>query len=303
MNLKKIALIPLVTLASACSPLTLVNGVAHFYDADVIRDVSYGDDTKLALDYYLPNKSKIDTSVATPVIVFFYGGSWNDGDKKDYSFVGRRLASQGYIVAVANYRLYPQVTYPDFLYDSAKAVAQVMTDIRTERFKDWHADDRVFLMGHSAGAYNTAMLALDDRWLQSQSLQRTSLLRGWIGLAGPYDLYPINLEDVRPVFHYPDYPPNSNPIEFVDQADVPALLLAPEDDNLVDTQRNTYSLAEAMTRLDKPHTMLTISGTSHITIIGTLSPLLFFKGSTLEPINTFIQQHSSGMSSTLASEI
>src|SRR3546814_6029790 len=40
--------------------------------------------------------------------LFFYGGSWNRGDKSEYEFVGRRLASMGYITAVPNYRLYPE---------------------------------------------------------------------------------------------------------------------------------------------------------------------------------------------------
>jgi acetyl esterase/lipase len=81
---------------------------------------------------------------------------------------------------------------------------------------------RVYLMGHSAGAYNAAMVALDPRWLAAYDLTPASL-RGWIGLAGPYDFIPIQNKDTRPVFFYPATPPESQPINHVCSSAPPAL--------------------------------------------------------------------------------
>jgi acetyl esterase/lipase len=110
---------------------------------------------------------------------------------------------------VADYRLYPEVRYPDFLSDSAQALAYGF-----EHAAQLGGDPRrVFVMGHSAGGYNAAMLALDARWLKAAG-HVPNELAGWIGLAGPYDFYPITNPDAKPVFFHPDYPANSQPIGF-----------------------------------------------------------------------------------------
>ena len=57
------------------------------------------------------------------MVVFFYGGSWNHGERHDYRFVGEALAARGIVTVIPDYRLYPQVRYPDFLKDNAAAVA------------------------------------------------------------------------------------------------------------------------------------------------------------------------------------
>ena len=101
----------LSTLLSACSPIGLVNGVAKVYPADVQRDIAYGENPKQALDLYLPSPERLTAGQKTPVVVFFYGGSWNSGDKSMYGFIGRRMAAAGFITAVANYRLYRRRQY------------------------------------------------------------------------------------------------------------------------------------------------------------------------------------------------
>lgn len=277
------------TLLSACSPLGLVNGVAKVYPAEVQRDIRYGDDPKQALDLYLPSPERLTAGQKTPVVVFFYGGSWNSGDKSMYGFIGRRMAAAGFITAVANYRLYPDVVYPEFLHDSAKAVRKVHELMTSVEFADWRPSEKLFLMGHSAGAYNSAMLAMDDRWLAAEGLNRQELLTAWIGLAGPYDLYPITMEDVKPVFHHPDYPPQSNPIEFTEQSVIPALLVAPEDDETIRTEIHSYALAELLTEQGADHQLVTVPKTGHVTLIGSFSPLLLFTPSAMEPVETFIR--------------
>jgi len=287
------AWLPVASLLSACSPLGLVNAVSNVYSVDAVKDIPYGEGERHQLDIYLPVRPEsVSDKLATPVLLFFYGGSWNSGARGDYRFVGRRLADQGYITVVADYRLYPEVRYPDFLYDSAAAVKKVHELIGSDLLAPYQPSKQITLMGHSAGAYNAAMLALDPVWLEREGLTVEATLNGWIGVAGPYDLYPIKVEDVKPVFFHPDYPADSNPIEFVSNAKVPALLLVPEDDDLVDPQKNSYSLERRLREENKDVTLQMIEGTSHTTIIGTLSPVLFFKGSSLEPLNDFMQKLS-----------
>ncbi|AHK16322.1 alpha/beta hydrolase [Thalassolituus oleivorans] len=288
MRFKQLIVIPVLTVLTACSPQGIVNGISKVYSADVVRDLPYGQLERQKYDLYLPSGNESDSP--TPVIVFFYGGSWNSGEKSGYEFVARRLTAQGYIVAVPNYRLYPEVTYPDFLVDCAAAVKVIHDELQSAKYRALNPEQKLILMGHSAGAYNAAMLAMDDRWLSAEGLDRMDSLRGWVGLAGPYDLYPIVLEDVKPVFFYPNYPPNSNPIEFVESSDLPALILAPENDELISTERHSYSFSKALDKLNKPHTLVTVKGTGHTSLIGAFSPVLFFKGSTIEPINTFIKE-------------
>ncbi len=279
----------LSTLISACSPIGLVNGVAKVYPAEVQRDIRYGDAAKQALDLYLPSPDRLIPGQKTPVVVFFYGGSWNSGDKSMYGFIGRRMAAAGFITAVANYRLYPDVVYPEFLHDSARAVAKVHELMRSEAYQEWRPAERLTLMGHSAGAYNSAMLALDPRWLAAEGLEHTELLDAWIGLAGPYDLYPITIEEVKPVFHHPDYPPQSNPIEFTQRSALPALLVAPENDETIRTEIHTYALAEQLSQQGAEHQLVTVPKTGHVTLIGSFSPLLLFTPSAMVPVEAFIR--------------
>ncbi len=271
---------------SACAPIGLVNAVSHTYPATITTDISYGELPRQKFDLYLPEEHL--SSRPTPVLVYFYGGSWNSGNKSIYEFLGRRFASLGYIVAIPNYGLYPEVTYPEFLKDSAAAVKAITDSMQQPEFQKYRPDSQVILMGHSAGAYNAAMLSLDPRWLAAQHVSSRQVIKAWIGVAGPYDLYPIEVKKVQPVFHHPNYPPNSNPIELVAGAQQPVLFLVAENDRLVDPQRNSYAMAEALRSQQIQAKTITISGTNHGTIIGTLSPLLFYKDSILPPIQEFI---------------
>ncbi|HEX4856939.1 MAG TPA: alpha/beta hydrolase [Limnobacter sp.] len=282
-------IIPLFLLGG-CSAVQVVNSVSKIYPAEIRKDIQFDQHPRLKYDLYLPT-SPHDDLQSTPVVVFFYGGSWNRGDKSEYEFVGRRLASLGYITAVANYRLYPEVRYPDFLEDGAKSIVHLKTELAQSRYRHLRPAEHFVLMGHSAGAYNAAMLALDPRWLQKADGASEVNIRGFIGLAGAYNIYPIGDTDVQPVFHHPDYPPQSQPIQFANNINLPqALLLSPESDTLVSIERNSKALHQALLAAGNQSTMQSVAGTDHVTLIGTLSPLLFFKGSSVRPIDEFLQQ-------------
>ncbi|GAA4032289.1 alpha/beta hydrolase [Actimicrobium antarcticum] len=256
-----IGMTPLLLLGglTACSPLTLINAATPGYASEKSRDIHYGSDQRNQLDIYRPR----DAKAAAPVVVFFYGGSWNMGSRSDYAFVGEALAARGIVAVLADYRLYPQVRYPAFVDDSAQAVAWTLKEIQR-----YGGDPkRVFVMGHSAGAYNAAMVALDTRWLAAQGASPTAL-RGWIGLAGPYDFIPIDNRDVRPVFFYPDTPTESQPINHVTSGAPPALLIASHADKVVNAVRNTTGLSTSLRAAGVPVEEIYFDNTSHVSLIG-----------------------------------
>jgi acetyl esterase/lipase len=217
------------------------------------------------------------------VAVFFYGGSWNRGERADYRFVGEALASRGVLTLVADYRLYPEVRYPAFLEDGAQAVALALRDASR-----WGGDaKRVFVVGHSAGAYNAAMLALDGRWLKAAGRQ-PSELAGWVGLAGPYDFLPIVNPDVRPVFFHPDVPAGTQPIAYVDSASPPSFIGAARKDSLVDPERNSVGLANRLQAAGRPVTLRLYDRVNHITLAAAFSAPLRWLAPVLDDVASFI---------------
>ena len=77
----------------------------------VVEGVPYGADPRRKLDIYIPDNLK----AAAPVLLFFYGGAWQSGERGNYLAFGQAFASQGIVTIVADYRLYPQVKYPAFV--------------------------------------------------------------------------------------------------------------------------------------------------------------------------------------------
>ena len=205
----------LALLASACSPLTLFDTIVPKDGgvSRVVRDAAFGPDPRQRVDVYAPRRP---AATRLPIIVFFYGGSWNSGSKGGYSFVGRALAARGFVVAIPDYRLVPQVRYPGFLQDNAAAVRWV----RAHAAGFGGDPDRLILAGHSAGGYDAAMLALDPRWLGADRMA----VRGLIGLAGPYDFLPFKEQVVREAFQGVADPLSTQPIAFAGAGSPPAFL-------------------------------------------------------------------------------
>jgi acetyl esterase/lipase len=269
---------------AACSPLTVLNALSPTDGAHTTVDVAYGTSPRLKLDIYRPAKA----APGAPVVVFFYGGNWNSGERRDYAFVGRALASRGIVAVIPDYRLYPQVSYPDFLDDCAHAVAWTSGHIA-----GYGGDPaKLFVMGHSAGAYNAAMVALDKRWLGKQGVS-PDILAGWIGLAGPYDFLPIENETVKPVFHFPRTPADSQPVNHLDSKKLPALLIAANKDKLVDPKRNTASLANRLRGHGVAVTEIYYDGVSHSTLVGSIAAPLRGLAPTLDAIDQFVRNNAS----------
>ncbi|SEO58504.1 Acetyl esterase/lipase [Duganella sp. CF517] len=285
--------VPVLLALAACSPLTALNALSPGGASERSADLSYGEGPRRMLDVYRPK----DASGKAPVVVFFYGGNWVAGERADYAFVGRALASRGIVTVVADYRLHPEVSYPDFLDDAAQAVAWAA------RQAGRYGGDpkRLYVMGHSSGAYNAAMVALDGRWLEKQGMSIRDV-RGWIGLAGPYDFLPIENPTTRPVFHFPDSPPESQPVRHVSATSPPALLIAARSDKLVDPQQNTGHLAALLRANQVDVKEMYYDKVSHTTLVGSIAAPLRWLAPTLDDVAAFVLRHGDDAASPHASE-
>jgi acetyl esterase/lipase len=265
---------------SACSALDALNALSPGKALRTSAAVPYGSNARHKLDIYTPAKA----AAGAPVVVFFMGGNWVTGERDDFAFVGRALASRGYVVVIPDYRLYPEVKYPDFIDDAAQAVAWTAREIAA-----FGGDpQRLYVMGHSAGAYNAAMVALDPAYLARHGM-KASALRGWIGMAGPYDFLPIENPTTRPVFHFPDTPPASQPINHVGKASPRALLIAANKDKLVNPVRNTGAMAGKLRANGVYVKEIYYDGVNHVTLVGSLAAPLRLLAPALDDIDAFIR--------------
>jgi acetyl esterase/lipase len=270
-------------LLASCSPLALVNAGVPSDTYYAANDIAYGPDARQRLDVYRPAHA---VSPA-PVVVFFYGGNWNSGDRKDYLFVGEALAAKGFVAVVPDYRLYPQVRFPGFLADSAHAVRWIMDHIA-----EYGGDpQRVFVMGHSAGAYNAAMLALNPEYLKAAGVD-PKRIRGMIGLAGPYDFLPLTGRVTREVFGYPDTPVTTQPIHFASSASPPVLVITGAEDDVVDPG-NSVRLGASLKEHGVFVREIVYPKLGHRSLIGALAaPLRSHYGPVLEDVSAFVNELS-----------
>jgi acetyl esterase/lipase len=267
-------------LVAACSPVSVLNALAES-QARSVTGIGYGQDPRQKLDIYVPTTH----SEPYPVVLFFFGGSWKSGDRADYRFVGEALASRGILAVIADYRLYPQVRYPEFVQDSAGAAAWVVANVRT------YGGDatRMYVMGHSAGAYNAAMLALDPRWLKQVGIA-SQPFRGFIGLAGPYDFLPIENPDVRPVFFYPNSPPDSQPVVYAGSGSPRSFLGAPESDLIVNPERNSLELADRLAAAGVAVTYKRYPHVGHASLVAAMGRPLHWLAPVLDDVERFIRE-------------
>ncbi len=265
-------------LAAGCSTTTLVNVLVP-NDYRVFKDEAYGQGPRRKLDVYLP---ELATDQA-PVIIFFHGGNWQSGDKEMYLFVAQAFAPKGFVVVIPNYRLYPEVRYPAFLQDGAAAVRWTVAHI-AEKGGD---PNRIYLMGHSAGAYIAAMLSLDPQWLGEVGIDPRRQIRAMVGLAGPYDFLPLDTPALKVIFGPEDQWPGTQPINHVDGNAPPMLLMAGRDDDVVDPG-NTARLAARIRAKGGAVEEKYYSGIGHERLVGALAAPLHFLAPVLEDITRFI---------------
>lgn len=281
---RAIAATAAAAIVAGCSPAQILDAFVPDSGYRLMADRRFREGARGLLDLYLP-----DAGGGTPVptIVFIYGGDWRNGDKAMYRFVGQAFAVRGFAVAIPDYRLFPEVRFPTFLEDNATAFSWV-----AERANEFGLDpERFYLMGHSAGAYNAAMLALDGRWLGQVGINPRRDLRGFVGLAGPYDFLPLD-EDTAPVLGSASDPKQTQPITFVAGGEAPTLLATGLDDTTV-RPRNTMRLAEALRAHENRVTVKTYPGLGHVRLIADLAAPLQAKASpVIEDVVGFLSSTS-----------
>jgi acetyl esterase/lipase len=279
----------LVTLAADCSPVVPNSPTRTAENAgyDVHRDIVFDPAHKLALDVYTPDGVR-----HAPVVVFFYGGGWRTGSRREYRFVGSALARQGVVVVIPDYRKYPQVKLDGFMSDATNAVGWTRTHVNAYG----GAPDTIFLMGYSAGAQMGALLATDANWLARVEMKPGDLA-GFIGLAGAYRFTPITDPGLVEIFgSTPEQQRRSQPYDFVDGDEPPMLLLQGDADQMVNPA-NAATLMYALRAYREPAELHLYPGVDHGGIVFSLSRPSPLHDQEMAQILAFIHAHSRSVSS------
>ena len=285
-----VALITLVALA-ACTPVTIINALTPSFSYKKTTDIAYTStgNARQRLDVYQPTDA-LAVSKLRPVVVFFYGGAWQEGSRSDYLFVAEALTQRGYVVVVPDYRVYPEVKFPDFLYDGAAAVAWATT------YADRYGGDRsrIFLMGHSSGAHIAAMLALDNAFFEAKKVPLTAI-KGLVGLAGPYDFLPLTEPNVIALFASEPNLFLTQPIHYAPAAIAkttpPVLLLHGDNDKRV-YPKNSINLARELRAVGVKVELDLLPGMSHTDIIAKFTRLLRGDGKVVDRVDQFIRDNT-----------
>lgn len=274
----------LLMLLEACSPIAILNALAPRTGVTVHRDIPYGSGPYRVLDVYAPSQPQ----AGAPIVVFFYGGSWDSGERGMYRFLGAALAERGIVAVIPDYRRYPEVGFPAFIEDGAAAVAWA----RAHGSELGGDPGRMFLMGHSAGAQIAALLALNQSYLQARGLE-TCELSGVIGLAGPYDFLPLRSTRLQAIFGPEQDWPRSQPINYVSSAAPPMLLIAGSDDTTVDPA-NTVRLAARLRQAGAEVEERVYRGVGHKAVIGAFARPLGFLAPVRSDLMSFIARYRTG---------
>lgn len=244
----------------------------------VEQDLAYGPDPRQRLSLFAPLSRSPEP---LPLVMFFYGGSWRSGFRQGYEFVGRALAAQGFLVGIADYRLAPGGRFPVFLEDCAAATRWL-----TANGGRYGGGDGILLTGHSAGAYNAAMLALEPRWLGPDHAR----VAAWVGIAGPYAFGSAN--PVTKAAFGPRGPArDAQPVNLVKPGSPPALLLHGGRDTVVRPE-SSEELGRRLRKAGASATVKVYPKLDHIATIGVFA--LPFRGrSTLfGDVIAFCKQHA-----------
>ncbi|MBL4854755.1 MAG: alpha/beta hydrolase [Robiginitomaculum sp.] len=247
-------------LFAACAPVKFLNTITPSGSYKLAKNVSYMDSEtdgeRQKLDIYQPKQPKANA----PVVVFIYGGSWDTGNKNIYKFVGEAFAAQGYTTVIPNYRLYPEVKYPEFINDTAAAIAYT-----AKRYPE----QGLIVIGHSAGAYNAMMVTVEPEYLRAQGLDVCQAIAGMVGLAGPYGAFPLKAEPFVTIF--PDrHTADDAPVNLVN-GPTPPLFMAIGDKDTTVSELHSLKLQEIIRARGGLASFKTYPGLNHTDVVKVLS--------------------------------
>lgn len=272
----------LAAFAAACSPLGALNALGPRDGGvrRVARGLAYGDDPRQRMDILAPTAT---TARPWPVVVFFYGGGWDSGARSQYGWAAHALAARGFVVAMPDYRIVPQVHFPAFIEDAAAATA------RAGAVAGAYGGDsaRLGVVGHSAGAHLAMMIALDRRYMAAAGAP--DLIRAAAGLAGPYDFLPLDVPaSINAFSRAPDLT-LTQPVTFV-RADAPPLWLGHGTADELVEPRDTTILCERMRAVGGRCEARLYEGLNHADLIATFSPLFRNKAPVLDDVTAFLRR-------------
>lgn len=272
---------------TACSPTSALNTVVPSASYDLHRDIAYASDPRQQMDIYVPT----DSPVKSQVVVFVYGGSWEEGEKQDFEFIGQAFARLGYVTVIPDYRLYPQVEFPEFIDDIAIALTAIPAQLR--ELELCPSGREIVLTGHSAGAHTAALIATDPQYLQRQQNSNTPAdevqLTALIGLAGPYDL-PLEHERVKDKFSRVQ-DDEANPIALATAQTPPTLLIHGESDTVARPEHAT-KFAERLQSLGVYTQIHTYPRRRHVDLVASLASPLRFWTPAYEDIQVFLEDQA-----------
>lgn len=252
-------------------------------DAEI--GVPYGQHARQKLDIYRADRA----NAKAPIIIFYYGGSWREGDRATYKFVGTALAKRGFTTVIPDYRLFPEVQFPGFVDDGARAYGWVGNN-KDRLGTGCNGERPIIVVGHSAGAHTAALLSLDASYLDrhARGIRRPSAL---IGLAGPYAFDPTTWDSTKEVFASARGNANwARPVAYAPAAKAPPTLLLHGSDDETVKLYNTRDLSAAIKATGQKVSVVEYPGIGHVGLILSVSTPLRWRAPTLDDIVTFIEQ-------------
>ena len=274
----------IASLLAACSVTRLLNTFVPESGFKVTQDIAFGASARDKLDVYRPADAT-STTALKPVVVFFYGGAWDSGDKGGYLFVAEALTSRGFVVVIPDYRLYPEITFPAYMDDAALAVKWAFDNIAQHGGNP----DKLFVMGHSAGAQLAALVAYDGTYLDRVGIDKRRI-RGVVSLAGPLDFLPLTEAKMEFIFPLP-VRAASQPINFVTGKEPPTLLLHGTADTRVGIH-NSRNLAARIAERGGTAEVTFYPDMSHVGILLAMAAPLRSSRPVLDRVAKFIDQQA-----------
>lgn len=268
------------------------NFVVRENGVDVTRGIAYGPSQRQKLDIYRPlrgvHRARPKETDNSPIAIFLYGGSWQQGERGQYEFVGKALARKGITTVIPDYRLYPEVKFPAFMNDAADAYAFVARKLGQR--VDGHQRP-IVLIGHSAGAHMAALLTLDKSYLAARGpdIPPPSAL---IGLAGPYSFDPTTWPTTKAVFaDVAGHPDVARPVTFAKSGGPPTLLMH----GLKDTTTKIVNMQDLARELQAAGTdvqTLELAKIGHVGILTSMAKPLRGWAPVLQAIREFMMRHA-----------
>ena len=274
---RPLILATLMALLTGCSGTSILNTLNNAGGLRSQQNIAYGEHVRQKLDVYQPKKA-----VGQCLVMFVYGGSWEDGSKDDYGFVGAAFARLGYTVVIPDYRLYPQVTYPAFVEDIALALASEPVQLLLQSRK-------LVMMGHSAGAMIAGLVSYNPDYLQAMDLSR-DMIDAYVALAGPHDYFlPTDeIQWTRIFGEDQDEQVKALTVNHMHPDNPPTLIVHASDDEIV-TPKSAHSLAEKLTHAGVSNTKLIYATGGHVRLAAAMGRPLGFLAPTLDDVHAFIQ--------------